>query len=104
MEDYFLLFEDKCTLSHRCAGRVMGVLSHVREKVIKAPEYDPRNIVDLVERYGDAHINDCAAFRGIFLSKKYKGFSKFIKKKYSEPNFQFLNFKRFFLPKSDPQV
>ena len=25
----------------------------------KAPEFDPRNIVDLVERYGDAHINDC---------------------------------------------
>ena len=37
----------------------MGVLSHVRENVIKAPEYDPRNIVDLVERYGDAHISDC---------------------------------------------
>ena len=27
--------------------------------MIKAPEHDPRNIVDLVERYGDAHISDC---------------------------------------------
>ena len=34
-------------------------LENVRENVIKAPEFDPRNIVDLVERYGDAHINDC---------------------------------------------
>ena len=25
LEDYFLLFEDKCDLSHACAGRVMGV-------------------------------------------------------------------------------
>ena len=59
MEDYFLLFEDECTLSHSCVGRVMGVLAHVRESVIKPPEYDPRNIVDLIEKYGDAHINDC---------------------------------------------
>ena len=59
MEDYFLLFEDQCTFSHPCVGRVMEVFSHVRENVIKAPEYDPRNIVDLVERYGDAHISDC---------------------------------------------
>ena len=29
----------------------------------------------------------------ILLSKKYKGFSKFIKEKCSEPTFQFLNFK-----------
>ena len=46
-------------MPHSCAGRVMGVLQDVREKVIKAPDYDPRNIVDLVERYGDAHISDC---------------------------------------------
>ena len=59
MEDYFLPFEDNCTLSHSCAGRVMGVLAHVRDNVVKAPVHDPRNIVDLVERYGDAHISDC---------------------------------------------
>ena len=59
MEDYFLPFEDKCTLSHSCAGRVMGVLAHVRDKVVKAPVHDTRNIVDLIERYGDAHISDC---------------------------------------------
>ena len=59
VEDYFLPFEDNCTMSHSCAGRVMGVLAHVRDKVVKAPEHDPRDIVELVERYGDAHISDC---------------------------------------------
>ena len=49
VEDYFLPFEDKCTLLHSCAGRVMGVLAHVRDMVVKAPLHDPRNIVDLVE-------------------------------------------------------
>ena len=43
---------------HACAGRVMGVLSHVRAKVIGPPSYDPRDIVELLERYGDAHISD----------------------------------------------
>ena len=37
----------------------MEVLTHVRDIVIKAPEHDPRNIVDLVERYRDAHTSDC---------------------------------------------
>ena len=58
IDDYFLPFEDECSLSHSCAGRVMGVLEHVRNKVIKPPEYDQRNIVELIERYGDAHISD----------------------------------------------
>ena len=35
LEDYFLLFEDECIQSHTCAGRVMGVLSHIREKAKK---------------------------------------------------------------------
>ena len=63
IEDYFLPFEDECSLSHSCAGRVMGVLvknlEHVRDKLIKPPEYDPRNIMNLIEKYGDAHISDC---------------------------------------------
>ena len=58
VEDYFLLFEDKCELNHACAGRVMSVSSHVRDKVLKPPNYDLRNIVDLIDKYGDAHIND----------------------------------------------
>jgi hypothetical protein len=37
----------------------MEVLTHVRDIVVKAPEHIPRNIVDLVERYGDAHTSDC---------------------------------------------
>ena len=58
MEDYFLLFEDKRSQTHTCAGRIMGIQSHVRDKVLKPPGYDPRDIVALVERYGDAHISD----------------------------------------------
>ena len=58
VEDYFLMFEDECTQSHFCAGRVMGVLSHVRKKAVKPPDYDLRNIVDLVDKYRDAHINN----------------------------------------------
>jgi hypothetical protein len=58
VEDYFLLFEDQCTQSHSCAGRVSGVLSHIREKVIDPPNYDPRSIVDLLDKYEDGHISD----------------------------------------------
>ena len=58
IEDYFLLFEDKCSQSHHCAGRVMGVLSNQRKHVIEPPDYDPRNIVDLLDKYRDAHISD----------------------------------------------
>jgi hypothetical protein len=48
-EDYFLPFKDKCTQSHNCAGRVTGVLYHLRKKVIDPPSYDSRNIVDLLD-------------------------------------------------------
>ena len=57
-EDFFLSFEDQCELSHACAGRVMGVASYYRDKVLGPPKYDPRNIVDLLDKYGDAHISD----------------------------------------------
>ena len=58
-EDYFLMFEDDCsTQSHTCAGRVMGVLFDKRDKVLKPPIYDPRNVVDLIDKYRDAHIMD----------------------------------------------
>ena len=30
VEDYFMMFEDKCTQSHICAARVSGVLSSGR--------------------------------------------------------------------------
>ena len=59
IEDYFLLFEDECSLqSHTCAARVARVLEHVRDRVIGPPSYDPRNIVELLDKYGDAHISD----------------------------------------------
>ena len=36
----------------------MGALSHFRKKAVKPPDYDPRNIMDLVDKYRDAHISD----------------------------------------------
>ena len=57
LEDYFILFEDECTQSHACAGRVMGVASGMREKLIEPPSFDPRNIVDLVEKYGESKVS-----------------------------------------------
>ena len=58
VEDYFLLFEDQCTQSHTCAGRVRGVASHIRKKLVDPPNYDPRSIVDLLDKYEDGHISD----------------------------------------------
>ena len=58
-EDYFLMFEDDCTTqSHTCAGRIMGVLFDMRDKVLQPPSYDLRNVVDLIDKYRDAHIMD----------------------------------------------
>ena len=36
----------------------MGVEAGMRGKVIGPPSFDPWNIVDLVDKYGDAHISD----------------------------------------------
>jgi hypothetical protein len=36
----------------------MGVISHLREIMIKPPSYDPRNIMDLLDKYRDAQISD----------------------------------------------
>ena len=62
LEDYFLLFEDKCSLAHTGAGRVMGYLSHPREKVVGTPHYNPRSIVDILDKYRDGHISDSGRF------------------------------------------
>ena len=51
-------YEDSCSQSHTCAGRLMGIQVPVRDKVLKPPSYDPRDIVALLEKYGDAHISD----------------------------------------------
>ena len=59
IEDYFLLMEDECTTqSHTCAGRVRSVVFNMRDSVLKPSSYDPRNVVDLLEKYRDAHISD----------------------------------------------
>jgi hypothetical protein len=51
------MFEDQCSQTHTCAGRIRGVLAHIREKVIEPPNYDPRSIVDLFDKYKDGHIS-----------------------------------------------
>ena len=59
IEDYFAMFEDECSIqSHYCAGRVARVLDHVRGMVIGPPDYDPRSIVGLLDKYGDAHVSN----------------------------------------------
>ena len=60
IEDFFLLFEDECSLlaHYNCAARVMGEVSNMKDKLLQPPSYDPRSILDLLERYGDAHIID----------------------------------------------
>ena len=59
LEDYFLMFEENCsTQTHNCVGRVKGVLFDKIPLVLKPPDYDTRDIIHLVERYGDAHILD----------------------------------------------
>ena len=55
-EDYFLIFEDCSTKSYSCVGRIMGVLFEMRDKVLQP--HDLRNVVDLIDRYRDAHIMD----------------------------------------------
>ena len=57
-EDYFILFEDQCTIHNCCVGRVSGLQAHIRDKVLLPPSYDERNIVNLIEKYGDAHLSD----------------------------------------------
>ena len=53
------MFEDECTTqSHSSAGRVMGVLFDKRSSVLNPPSYDPRNVVDLLDKYRDGHIVD----------------------------------------------
>ena len=44
-EDYFILFEDQCTLFHNCAGKVHGLQALVRDKVLEPLSYHPINIV-----------------------------------------------------------
>ena len=41
-----------------CGRRVSGVVSNMRDIVLKPPSYDPRNIVALLDKYSDAHILD----------------------------------------------
>ena len=54
-DGYFLKFEELCTSkSHTCRGRVMGVVIGMRARV----KHDCKYLLDLVEKFGDAHILD----------------------------------------------
>ena len=57
-EDYFILFEDQCSLSNNCVGRVSGLQAYVRDKMLEPPSFDQRRMVNLLEKYGDAHLSD----------------------------------------------
>ena len=39
-------------------SRIEKGLFDKRDKVLKPPIYDPRNVVDLIDKYRDAHIMD----------------------------------------------
>ena len=59
IDDYFVKFEDEClTQTHNCFGRVRGVLFAMKNLALQPPSYDTRNIIELVEKYGDGHILD----------------------------------------------
>ena len=55
IEEYFLKFEDKCsTQSHKnCLGRIKAVCSDKKDLA-----WTPRNLIDLLEKYADAHVID----------------------------------------------
>ena len=54
IEEYFLKFEDQCsTQSHNCLGRIKAVCSDKKDLA-----WTPRNFLDLLEKYGDAHVID----------------------------------------------
>ena len=57
--------EDECSQSQACAGKVMGFLSHLRDKALLPPSFDHRNIVDLINKNRDAHIGDSGWSRGM---------------------------------------
>ena len=52
---------DECsTQSHTCAGGVRSIVFNmsVSDSVLKPPIYDPRNAVDFLDKYREAHISD----------------------------------------------
>jgi len=57
--DFFLLMEDECLLPHSCAGRIMAMLFSMRDKVLNNLSDDSPNVIDLLDKYGDAHVSDC---------------------------------------------
>ena len=58
MEDYFLLFEDECSLFHSCAGRVKMVRDDMRGSLLPPPSWDDRDIAVNLARVGAGCISD----------------------------------------------
>ena len=58
VEDYFLLFEDECSLLHHCVGRVKGVRLDMLGLLLPPPSWDDRDIADNLAKVGDGCISD----------------------------------------------
>ena len=58
VEDYFLLFEDECSMLHNCVGRVKMVRDDMRGSLLPPPSYDDRDISVLLARVGTGCISD----------------------------------------------
>ena len=54
-DGYFHKYGEMCTSqSHKCRGRVKGVVIGMGERV----KHDSKYLLDLIEKFGDAHILD----------------------------------------------
>ena len=60
IDDFFLKFEDECSLPHKCFGRIKAVSFDMRNLEVEpwAMGYDAMNIIGLLEKYSDGHIID----------------------------------------------
>ena len=58
VDDYFILMKDKCTLGHKCAGRVKMVREDMIDRVIAPPDTDLRDIPYILSLVGDGCVID----------------------------------------------
>ena len=56
IDDFFLQFEDECSLPHKCFGRIKSVSFEMRNLEVE-PD-DAMNIIGLIEKYSDGHVID----------------------------------------------
>ena len=61
VEDYFLLMDERCSLSHNCAGRVKGVRLDMMKNVLifnEPSDRDSKSIANLLTHVGDGCVID----------------------------------------------